>query len=325
MKPLLYVLLAIVLLLALAFLLGARERVRTAIGFRPADLGADPAAALAASEARFRDIRAGQAREIVWRDPAAPARTEWAVVYVHGFSASKAEIRPVPDRIAAALGANLFYTRLAGHGRTGAAMAEAEAGDWLDDVAEALEVGRRIGEKVIVIATSTGATAVTHHAVTGDHMAGVRALIFVSPNFGVRSKAAAALTLPWARRLLPLAFGRERDTGAENDEVERHWQTRYPTVALLPMAALVKHVAAEDHGRAGTPLLVFHSPDDKVVDPAATRRVFDRWGGPKRWIDVPGAAGPSHHVIAGDIMSPATTEEVVDAALDWLDATAGAR
>lgn len=324
MRRPLYILLAILVLIVLAVLLGPREKVDTAISFRPADLGDDPEAALAAEEARFGDIRDGQAKEIVWRDPATKARTGWAVVYVHGFSASKAEIRPVPDRIAEALDANIFYTRLRGHARTGAAMAEATAGDWLNDVAEALEVGRRIGEKVVVVATSTGATAVAHHAAGGAWMEKVAALVFVSPNLGVRSKAAMALRLPWARQWLPLAFGRERDTSEGRAEVDGNWTTRYPTVSLLPMAALVAHAQGLDYGGASTPLMILHCPDDQVVDPAASRRIFDRWAGPKQWTEVPDAAGPSHHVIAGDIMSPGTTDEVTDAALDWLKRTVGA-
>ena len=323
MRSALYVLLAVLILLVLLFLLGPREKV-AASGFDPASLGGDVEAALAASEARFGDIRPGQAKEIVWRDPAAKTQTEWAVVYVHGFSASKAEIRPVPDRVAEALDANLYFARLTGHARTGEAMAGASAGDWLDDVAEALEVGRRIGRRVVVMATSTGATAVAHHAVAGTGMDGVEALVFVSPNFGVRSKAAALLTWPWARTWLPLAFGRERDTSEGRPEVDGNWTTRYPAVALLPMAALVRNVAGLEHGRAATPMMIFHCPDDQVVNPDASRRVFDRWGGPKRWVEVPDAQGPSHHVIAGDIMSPGTTDEVAAAAIGWLRETVGA-
>ena len=48
--------------------------------------------------------------------------------------------------------------RLAGHGRSGAAMAEPLAGDWIEDMAEAMAIGRRLGDRVVVIATSTGGT-----------------------------------------------------------------------------------------------------------------------------------------------------------------------
>ena len=60
-------------------------------------------------------------------------QTQWAVVYIHGFSASRMETAPLADTIATALGANLFYARLAGHGRGGAAMGEPSVQDWLAD------------------------------------------------------------------------------------------------------------------------------------------------------------------------------------------------
>ena len=56
------------------------------------------------------------------------------------------------------LGANLFYTRLTGHGQDGAAMAEGSVNAWINDYAEAMAIGRAIGDKVVVIGTSTGAS-----------------------------------------------------------------------------------------------------------------------------------------------------------------------
>ena len=57
-------------------------------------------------------------------------------------------MRPLPDKVAAALGANLFYTRLTGHGQDGAAMAEGSVNAWINDYAEAMAIGRAIGGKV---------------------------------------------------------------------------------------------------------------------------------------------------------------------------------
>jgi alpha-beta hydrolase superfamily lysophospholipase len=40
---------------------------------------------------------------------------------------------------------------------TGAEFASISAQDWLDDARETLAIGRRIGERVVMIGTSTGA------------------------------------------------------------------------------------------------------------------------------------------------------------------------
>ena len=64
------------------------------------------------------------------------------------------------------LGANAFLPRLAAHGRaTSAEFATVTPQDWLNDAREALAIGRRIGDRVILIGTSTGALLVTMVAI----------------------------------------------------------------------------------------------------------------------------------------------------------------
>jgi len=154
-------LLVLLALIVLAFALGSRVPVDTTITFDPKNIGPDPEAYLARREAEVKDIRPGLQKEIVWADPATRARTPLAIVYVHGFSASKGEVRPLPDRVAAALHANLFYTRLTGHGEDGAAMAKGGVNAWINDYAEAITIGRAIGDRVVVIGTSTGGSLAT--------------------------------------------------------------------------------------------------------------------------------------------------------------------
>ncbi len=55
------------------------------------------------SEQQFSDIRPGDGKRIIWAG-AKGAQTPLSIVYIHGFSASPAEIRPVPDEVARAFG-----------------------------------------------------------------------------------------------------------------------------------------------------------------------------------------------------------------------------
>ncbi|MCX7865066.1 MAG: hypothetical protein N2423_08550, partial [Novosphingobium sp.] len=115
---------------AVAWATGPRVEANMRHGFDAASIGPDADAYLAASEARVSGIHDNLQKEIVWAYPASRARTPLAIVYVHGFSASKNETRPVPDLAAQALGANLYFTRLAGHGIDGNALAGATVNDW---------------------------------------------------------------------------------------------------------------------------------------------------------------------------------------------------
>ena len=153
---------ALILLLVVVaaglWLFGPREPVDLTVSFDPSSIGSDPDAYLARQEADIPNLRPQSKKEIVWAYPASRAKTELSIVFLHGFSADKAETRPLADEVAKALHANLFYTRLTGHGRDGAAMEQASVNDWVNDLAEAMAIGRDIGSKVVVIGASTGGT-----------------------------------------------------------------------------------------------------------------------------------------------------------------------
>lgn len=277
---------------------------------------------LAERESRFDDITPGVAKEIVWADPGRKQRTALSLVYLHGYSATSAETRPYADKLAARLGANLHYTRLRGHGRTGEAMAAATVQDWINDTAEAIAIGRAIGERVVLIGTSTGGT-LTALAAADQAFGDLAALIMVSPNFRVKAAGSELLTMPFARRLVPLLVGETREWEPSNAEHGTYWTTRYPNLALLPMAATVQAAAGLDYASIDVPALFVFSDADQVVDATVTRNVAERWGGTATVLPV--TVEPPNdefaHVIAGDILSPTLTDPLVDSAYDWLTDT----
>ncbi|SNT16745.1 alpha/beta hydrolase [Tropicimonas sediminicola] len=316
-------LLSLVLVVCVGGLLvwGPRERVEPPRGFDEAQVPEAPAdldAWLAERESGVPALRPDSAKRIVWAGEAGQV-TPLSVVYLHGFSASSEEIRPVPDAVAEALGANLYFGRLSGHGRDGAAMAEPGAGDWIHDTAEALAIGRRIGERVLVIGTSTGGTLATIAAADpamSERMAGV---VLVSPLYRIADPAAGLLTLPFARHWAPLIAGAERSFSPVNAAHAAHWTSSYPTVAVVPLAALVSHVAKIDVGTIDVPALFIYSRADTVVSAEATDVAHDAWGAPasRLLIEADGAGDPANHVIVGDILSPERTDAVSGQIADW--------
>ena len=312
------VLLALGVVAAGFWVFGPREPADLTARFDPAAFGGDLDAYFAAQEARFDDLTPGVEKRVVWAG-AAGDRTPLSLVYLHGFSATSEELRPVPDRVAAGLGANLVFTRLAGHGRPGAALAEATVADWMADTAEALEAGRATGERVLVIATSTGGTLAAAAAQDAGLMRDVAGIVFVSPNFGLNTPLAPLLTWPAARHWLPPIVGETRAWVPLNDAQGRFWTTEYPSVAVLPTAALVRAVGKLDPGAALVPAFFLFAPDDRIVRADLTERVAAAWGGPMRVMRVTPGPGddPDAHVIAGDIVSPGLTDAVTAAITDW--------
>lgn len=303
------------------FWLGPYEPAPLAVRFEESALGNDVDAYLERVESRVPGIRPGAEKRVLWAFPD-KRETPLALVYLHGFSASSAEIQPVPDRIAARLGANLVLTRLTGHGRDGAAMGDATVARWMHDTAEALAIARSIGERVVVIGTSTGGTLAVAAASDPQMSRHVAGLILVSPNFGVNSPLAPLLTFPAARIWLPLVAGEERPLEPRSDLQANFWTTRYPVTALLPMAALVQVVGDLDLSQIEVPALFWFSLDDQVVRPDRTEAAAERWGGPitLRTVTMGPGDDPNSHVLTGEALSPGQTDIAIEEMTAWIGA-----
>ena len=65
------------------------------------------------AEERFENLRPNIEKKILWAQKPS-FKTKISLVFIHGFSASRAELSPVIERVAKELKANIFFTRLSG-------------------------------------------------------------------------------------------------------------------------------------------------------------------------------------------------------------------
>lgn len=273
---------------------------------------------LAQKEQHVPNLVPGTEKTIVWANPAARRQTEVALVYMHGFSATRKEVAPLCDELARALGANLFYTRLTGHGQDGNAMAHISVDALLRDAVEALEIGRRLGRKVILVGNSTGATLAVWLALHDTDQV-IHSLVLLSPNFGLKKLRARLLCWPGGKYLLKLLQGPTYRFEPANSQQARFWTTEYPSIALLPMAELVTLVRRSALENILQPVLVLYSSRDQVVSVGAMRRQFRRFGTRhKHMREIENISSTKQHVLAGDIMSPSTTQVVTNEILRFL-------
>lgn len=271
---------------------------------------------LAACEAEVAGLRPGCAKQVVWAGE--QVKTPLSLVYVHGFSATGAELRPLPDQIADALGANLFFTRLTGHGQDGDAMGRARLPDWEADVAQAFEIGRALGHEVIVMGCSTGCTLLTSALAQGQN---AKSVVHVSPNFGLHHRLAQALIdLPGVRRWGPWVAGRTRSFDPISDAHAAYWTVKYDTQAVFTMGDAVRAARASPIETIRTPAYFAYNLADEVVSARRIQAVIDRWGG--RVVEDILRAGVGDdkmgHVMAGDVFSPGQTAPLAGRITDWL-------
>ena len=270
------------------------------------------------SEAAIPDIKPGNAKGIVWAGTPGQ-RTAWSVVYVHGFSASRLETAPLAETVANQLGANVFYTRLTGHGRLdGDAMGEAKAQDWMADTLEAARIGQALGERVLMISCSTGSTLATWLGTSGD-ASRVAAHVFISPNFGPKDKRSEIINAPWGQKIALWIEGPTRSWIPENPQEGQAWTPSYPTKAVFPMMALVKNVRDSDLSLFRTPVQVLYSESDQTVDVAESKAAFTRLGSAHKSMEpVTYSRSKGQHVLAGNIKDPAAVAPMADSIVQWL-------
>src|SRR5258706_6613215 len=149
---------------------------------------------VAANEARHR-IKPDNEARIIWAD-SSKKKTPYSVIYLHGFTASQKEGDPVHLQFAREFGCNLYLSRLADHGiDTTEVLLNFTVDRLWETSKQALAIGKAIGDKVIIVSTSTGGTIALELA--ADYPEDGVALINLSPNIALTNSSAWLLSTPW--------------------------------------------------------------------------------------------------------------------------------
>ena len=261
-------------------------------------------------ESTFDDIVVGSEKLIRWHNNE-KRQTNIALIYLHGFSASRQEISPVTENLADQLGANIYYARLQGHGRGSNAMAEGTVEGWKNDTRHAYEVAQLIGKKVILIGNSTGGTLGAWLA-TQDFAHDLRASVMISPNFGLKNRSAYLMRWNWGLQLAKLIKGPYRSFEPQNHYHSQFWTERYPLEALVPMLHLVDEIKRLDASKITVPHMMIYSPADSVVDVKSTLDFIEKMtNAPVKLSPFTSSKDRGQHVLAGKACSPSSTDELL--------------
>ncbi len=192
-------------------------------------------------EAAIQNIRPDNQSQLVFAD-SVPQKTPYSVLYLHGFGAVAEEGAPFHRTVADGLGANLYLPRLFGHGlNEEEPMIGFNADDYLDSAREALAVAKTLGEKVIILATSNGATL----ALTLGDDPDIAALGLYSPNIKIKDPRAFLLTYPWGLQLARLITGSKyhfmSDMTAEKKKYNTHYYRFEATIEVQNLLEVAMH------------------------------------------------------------------------------------
>ena len=265
-------------------------------------------------EASVPDLVPGTEKKIVWHRKAG-TKTPFALIYIHGFGSSRQETSPVFDRVAERIGANLFYTRLRGHGRTAEAMMEPKLADWQNDALEARRIGELIGNRMIIVGMSTGAPLAVWLS-TQMNSSNIAALVLPSPNFGPANRAAGLLLLPGGSLIARIIVGKYHAFEPMNELHNKYWTNPCRSESLKTMMRCVRLGQKLSLESVFLPVLCVYTENDRTLSIPAIHRMYERLGsGMKKLVNLKAARD---HGLAGDIVSPETTDALVDEVLAFL-------
>lgn len=236
----------VTLVIAAAYLLGPHPDTPT-FSLELPDVPSEPRALeayIATNESRH-NVKPMNEAKILWND-SAKTRTPFVVLYLHGFSASHMEGNPVHRDFAREFGCNLYLSRLSDHGiDTTEALLYFTADRFWESAKNALAVAKQLGDKVIIIGTSTGSTVALKLA--AEYPGDVHALINLSPNIAINNGAAFLLNNPWGLQIARQVMGgKYRDKGADPDDHGRYWNNKYRLEAAVELQELIEETMDEE-------------------------------------------------------------------------------
>lgn len=190
------------------------------------------------------DLKPGTAARIHWQRGRKHHQTDYALVYLHGFRASHPEGQPVHRKTADFLGANLYLSRLQEHGiKSSRPLQNLTEEKLLESARFALAVGEKIGRKVILMGTSTGASLSLYLAAQPGFKKKIAAMVLYSPLirfFGLKEKL---LQYGISRRILGFLPGKSHliRTPPTTYAEDRIWYSSYVLQGALELGAFVDH------------------------------------------------------------------------------------
>ena len=298
----------ILLILIVVYFLGPRPSTPKYTNILPA-LPVEPPALeqfIQTNEARHKLKPDNEAR-IIWYNDSVKQKTEYAVVYLHGFSASQEEGDPVHYEFAQKFGCNLYLSRLDAHGiDTTEPLGNFTAEGIWNSAKEAYAIGKQLGKKVILMSTSTGGTLAIKLAAEFPEIAG---LILLSPNIAINDPNAWLLNNHWGLQIAHLVTGKHRTVEDTTAIYAQYWNSRYVTKSLVQLEELIEStMKASVFEKVTQPtLLLYYYKDEEHQDPvvkvAAMKRMFKQLGTTeslKRQVAVPNAGD---HVIGSYVKS----------------------
>ena len=255
-----------------------------------------------------RSLRPDNEARIIWHNATA-RKTKYSFLYLHGFAGSYRDGYPLNVKLAEHFGGNIYLSRMAGHGKTAdSSMINFTPEKVWEKACRDLAIARQLGEKTIIISTSTGGTLALKLAATfPDEVWG---LINISPNIEDGQLGSSLLNTPWGDEISYLIFtGDHRKIEHPEPLAEQYWDTIYPVISLRNLQQLVETtMVPETFQKISCPVLTLYYYENYIekdwrVDVEEFPKVHEELGTPDDRHHLQKLRTPKAHFIGSDIKS----------------------
>ncbi len=255
-------------------------------------------------------VRPGNEAKIIWANDSLKAKTEYVLLYLPGFSASWHEAYPVNADFSKRYNCNAYFARLASHGLiTKNPLIDMTPDRLYESAKSALVIARQLGNKVIIMGTSTGGTLGLMLA--SDFPDLVYGLILYSPNIRIKQKASFLLSRPWGLQIARIYFGGKFRITKDHPDGEycKYWYCRYRAEGVVYLQQLIDaKMKPELFHKVNCPVFVgYYYKDrknqDKLVSVTAEINMFNRLGTPDSMKISHSFPDAGDHIIASNLTS----------------------
>ena len=263
---------------------------------------------IAQKEAQY-TIKPDNQSRIIWANDTLKQKTEWVLLYLHGFSASWYEGSDLNLDFAARYHCNAYFPRLADHGLvTDDPLLHMAPDSLWNSAKEALVIARKLGHKVMIMSTSTGGTLALKLAAEYPEL--VQGLIQYSPNIEINAPT-GIVTKPWGLQIARMIFGGKYRTLNEHFDSKEcaYWNCKYRLEAVMYLQQLVETtMTKETFQKVKCPVFLgYYYKDKKNQDPvvkvSAELKMFEQLGTHEEQKVKKGFPNTGVHVIANSLFS----------------------
>lgn len=285
--------------------------------FIPSDIGLD--SYLKNSEISLGDVPEEAEKKIIWSNKE-KNKTEIAIAFLPGFSTTNFQQKEFFDKLSKELDANIFLSRLSGHGREYPGSKQMSAENYLKDTSEAIEIAKRIGKKVILIGYSLGGALTTAASFDEKLSKDLHGVVLFAPAYvgTIRNISLWLYAMSFLDKI-------NHDCNDYINDQKKYDCTKYSTKVFetsdgVQGGHIMSAVAEKDFSANKVPALSFFDYDDDVLNSHETEKRLNKWGNKKSKIVIieSGEKDITQHFIVG-FLNPELDEFYIEEISNWIN------